>query len=77
MKRAESVVVDRFGSRHHKTMKEFQMATGDSIASRKQTKAGGHSAAKSNTKPATIYQRINLLGWSIEKALTTPTRQHK
>lgn len=30
IKRAEAVVVDRFGSHHHKTMKEFQMATSNS-----------------------------------------------
>lgn len=28
-------------------------------------------------KPSTIYQRINLLGWTVEKALTTPVRQQR
>jgi len=30
-----------------------------------------------NVQPNTIYQRINLLGWSVEKALSTPTRRHR
>jgi hypothetical protein len=32
-------------------------------------------ARKAGLPPATVYQRVNKLGWSVEKALNTPTRK--
>jgi len=32
-------------------------------------------ARKAGLPPATVHQRVNKLGWSLEKALNTPTRK--
>ena len=32
-------------------------------------------ARKAGLPPATVHQRVNKLGWSVEKALNTPTRK--